>query len=310
MLSNITIKNLGSGVILFENIVSPKECGELIPYLRSLKQKAVLEDYTIIKDENGQNVYAINRSGHRYAIEDIETSSSHIMNFLDNNESKEIELFFEECERAFQRALMEYVTLYPMVLPSIWWRTPAHVLAYGPNSDMGLHSDNDINYQPGFEPDLQVATRSVLSAIMYFNDSVKTKDEIIENEYVGGEIEFIYLGIKYAPKAGDLLMFPSNFLACHEVKKNLYGERYAYVGYYSHGSAQPDRGITINSEGLLLGRQGQVWMPNVVVDYLKFLEEKYPDKDEVFLANKLFPTRRLYNSTNTQKEVEYDKQRS
>ncbi len=304
MLNDINVKNLGSGVILFESIVSPKEYGELIPYLRSLKQKAVQEDYTIIKNENGENIYAINRSGHRFQIEDIEISSSHIMNFLDDNKSEEIELFFKECERAFQRALMEYIDIYPMVLPSIWWRTPAHVLAYGPNSDMGLHSDNDVNYQPGFEPDLQVATRSVLGAIMYFNDSVESKDEIIENEYVGGELEFIYLGIKYAPKAGDLLMFPSNFLACHEVKKNLYGERYAYVGYYSQGSAQPDRGITINSGFLSLGQQGQVWMHDVVMDYLKFLEEKYPDKNEVFLSSKLLPTRRVYNSANTQREIE------
>lgn len=300
-------KKLADGVILFENVISMDKNKYIIPFIKSLKQKAVQEDYTIIKDSNEKQLYAINRSGHRYAVEDIEKSSSHIMNFLDNNTDSKIENFFLECESAFRQCLLQYIEFYPMVLPNLWWRIQGHILAYGPSSGMGLHNDNDVNYQPGFEPDLQIATRNVVSSILYFNSSVTSAHDIKDYEYVGGEIEFPYLGIKYSPKAGDLLIFPSNYLATHEVKECYHGSRYAYVGYYSQGSRQPDRGITIQNENISVGKQGQVWMPEIVDEYINYIKDKYKNSDEFTVSQLLRPTVRMFNSANTQKEIN-DKQ--
>lgn len=303
MLNNITPKKLTNGILLFENVISMDNHDYIIPFIESLKQKAVQEDYTIIRDSDGKQLYAINRSGHRYAVEDIEKSSSHIMNFLDENTNPDIENFFVDCERAFRYCLLQYIEEYPMVLPNLWWRIQGHVLAYGPSSGMGLHNDNDVNYQPGFEPDLQIATRSVVSSIMYFNSSVKSAHEINKYEYVGGEIEFPYLGVEYSPKAGDLLMFPSNYLATHEVKQCFHGSRYAYVGYYSQGSRQIEKGITVQSESLLVGKQGQVWMPEIVEEYKQHIYSKYKDSSKETLDRLLQPTARMFNSANTQKEL-------
>jgi hypothetical protein len=303
MLNEITPKKLTNGILLFENVISMEEHQYIIPFIKSLKQKAVQEDYTIIKDSDENQLYAINRSGHRYAVEDIEKSSSHIMNFLDNNTDPKIESFFTNCELAFRKCLLEYIEEYPMVLPNLWWRIQGHILAYGPSSGMGLHNDNDVNYQPGFEPDLQIATRSVVSSIMYFNSSVESAYDIKQNEYVGGEIEFPYLGVKYSPKAGDLLIFPSNYLATHEVKQCFHGSRYAYVGYYSQGSRQIDRGITVQDQTLSVGKQGQVWMPEIIEQYKNHIFNKYKNSSKENLDRLLQPTARMFNSANTQEEL-------
>jgi hypothetical protein len=303
MLNEITPKKLTNGILLFENVISMEEHQYVIPFIESLKQKAVQEDYTIIRDSDGNQLYAINRSGHRYAVEDIEKSSSHIMNFLDDNTDPKIESFFTNCELAFRKCLLEYIEKYPMVLPNLWWRIQGHILAYGPSSGMGLHNDNDVNYQPGFEPDLQIATRSVVSSIMYFNSSVESAYDIKQNEYVGGEIEFPYLGVKYSPKAGDLLIFPSNYLATHEVKQCFHGSRYAYVGYYSQGSRQIDRGITVQDQTLSVGKQGQVWMPEIIEQYKNHIFNKHKNSNKETLDRLLQPTARMFNSANTQEEL-------
>jgi hypothetical protein len=295
-------EHLGGGIVLFRNLVSVDH-DLIIPYIAALKEKAVKEDYKIVHDEDGNSLYAINRSGHRYAIEDIYKSSSHIMNFIDNNTDQGIIDFFELCEKTFYESLLKYVTLFPMLLPSLWWRTQGHILAYGPGSAMGLHSDNDVNYQPGFEPDLQLAIRSVVGSIIYFNDSVDTVEDIVKYEYIGGEIEFPYSDVVYKPKSGDLLMFPSNFMAAHNIRHCYNGNRYAYIGYYSQGSAQPERGINITVEEFPVGKQGQIWMPNIVKDYVDYVNEKYSGYNEEKINELLRPTQRSYNSANTLKEL-------
>lgn len=295
-------EHLGGGIVLFRNAINVDQ-DLVIPYIAALKEKAVKEDYKIIYDEDNNPLYAINRSGHRYAVEDIHKSSSHIMNFIYEETSQDVIDFFELCEKTFYQSLLKYATLFPMLIPSLWWRTQGHILAYGPESSMGLHSDNDVNYQPGFEPDLQLAIRSVVGSIIYFNDSVNEASDIIKHEYLGGEIEFPYANVVYKPKSGDLIMFPSNFMAAHNIKPCHDGSRYAYIGYYSQGSAQPERGINIIADEFPAGKQGQIWMPNVVKDYIDYVKERYSDSNEEKINELLRPTYRSYNSANTLKEL-------
>ena len=269
--------NYGMGVICFPNAIDIDQ-DLVIPYLSSLKQKAIEEDYTIV-EENGVPAYAVNRSGHRYSIPDIQTSASHIMNFLDQNSPKELHLFFEKCENVMYNSLLKYIEMYPMILRNLWWRTLGHVLAYGPGSDMGLHNDNDVNYQVDLEPDLQLATRNVVGMIIYLNSSVEKKEDIVKYEYNNGEICFPYAKAKHTPKAGDVLIFPSNYLGTHEIKPCYNGSRYAYIGYFAQGSSHPERGIFITDEKLPPGKQGQIWMKNLRNDYINYILNKYNFKN-------------------------------
>lgn len=267
----------GMGIVCFPNAIDVDQ-DSIIPYLASLKQKAIEEDYTIIKENDG-NSYAINRSGHRYSIEDIHTSASHIMNFIDNNSPKNIVDFFKNCENTIYSSLLRYIEIYPMILRNIWWKTLGHVLAYGPGSDMGMHNDNDVNYQADLEPDLQLATRNVVGAIIYLNSSVEDKEDIVKYEYNSGEIVFPYANVNHAPKAGDVLIFPSNYLGTHEIKPCYNGSRYAYIGYFAQGSSHPERGIFITNEELPIGTQGQIWVKTLREDYISYILNKYGYKD-------------------------------
>lgn len=299
-------KELGKGVLLFENVIDVDQ-DLIIPYLFSLKEKAIKEDYTIIYSDDKTPIYAINRSGHRYSIEDIDKSCSHIMHFADQQDSVYYK-FFEQCEKAIYQCLLRYIENFPMVAPCLWWKTQGHVVAYSPGSKFGLHADNDVNYQPGAIPDQQLATRNVVGALIYFNDSVDEINQIKKHEYVGGEIFFPYLDVTYKPKSGDLIMFPSNYMAAHEVKECYGGYRYGYVGYFAQGSSDESRGINIREKTSAID-SGQVWIPELFDDYLEYLNEKYGES--LFYYPELTrPIKRSNTSNGTTQEIEKEKKKN
>jgi hypothetical protein len=61
-------------------------------------------------------------------------------------------------------------------------------------------------------------TKRTISPILYLNDN-----------YEGGEIEFVNFGIKIKPKAGSLLIFPSNYAYRHIAHPVTSGTKYAIV---------------------------------------------------------------------------------
>lgn len=76
-------------------------------------------------------------------------------------------------------------------------------------------------------------------------------------------------------------MFPSNFIASHEVKPVTGGTRYSYLGWYSHGSPNPDLKETI-VDPLTHAEEAQrstnVYMPNLRKDFRRYLEQNVQDK--------------------------------
>lgn len=292
------------GIILFKNVIPMEEYSYIINFARSLRQTALEEDFTYIKDESGNPIYVINRSGHRYSLEDVAIACNHIMNFLkDDNLDQKYFDFFEMCEQAMYACMLRYVEFFPMMIPCLWWRTQGHIVAYGKGAKFGIHCDNDVNYQPGAEPDQQLAIRNVLGGLIYFNNSVDSISSIKnENDYIGGEIYFPYANYKYSPKAGDILMFPSNYLATHRVLECQYGERYAYVGYFAQGSNDEKRGINIRQPSNVID-SGQVWMPTIMDDYIDHLKNKGID---IFLEENTYLTeavKRPLTSHDTNKEI-------
>jgi len=301
------IVNLGTGIVLFKNALDIDQ-DLIVPYLFSLKEEAVKKDYTIIYDDNGFPSHAINRSGHRYIIDDIDTSCSHIMEFATPDKDDKYIDFFSKCENIIYKCLLEYIEIFPMILPCLWWRTQGHVVAYSPGSSFGLHSDNDVNYKPGAIPDQQLAIRNVVGAILYINSSYDSTEEKDKYGYSGGEIVFPYANVKYSPKSGDLIMFPSNYLATHEVLPCNDGYRYGYVGYFAQGSEDEKRGIHIRDKSDVID-SGQVWVPELFEDYINHVNKKYkndPDK----ISTLLRASGRINTSNNTTEEVEKEKNKN
>lgn len=107
--------------------------------------------------------------------------------------------------------------LYPFAAKNIKSREHSiHLLKYGPGGHLPAHQDQGISSR-------------VLSSVMYLNDN-----------YSGGEIEFLNSRIKLKPEAGSIIFFPSNFLYVHEVFPISEGFRYSMPHWY-HNMREPIR---------------------------------------------------------------------
>ena len=85
------------------------------------------------------------------------------------------------------------------------------LLRYGPGQRYTEHTDS----MPGSPT---VYGQRLLSAILYLND-----------DYEGGELHFPRQGLTYNPKAGSLVLFPSNFCYPHASRPVRRGTKYAVV---------------------------------------------------------------------------------
>jgi len=80
------------------------------------------------------------------------------------------------------------------------------LLKYGEGQEYKAHYDDG------------PTTDRTMSAVLYLND-----------DYEGGEIEFIHMGIKIKPQAGMLILFPSDFSYAHIAHPIIKGTKYALV---------------------------------------------------------------------------------
>jgi hypothetical protein len=77
---------------------------------------------------------------------------------------------------------------------------------YGPGNHFSEHADHGFSYN------------CTVSLVAYVND-----------DYEGGELYFRLQGINVKPKAGDLFIFPSNYMYPHQAKPVSSGTKYSIV---------------------------------------------------------------------------------
>ena len=86
------------------------------------------------------------------------------------------------------------------------WHEHYNALKYSGGQYFNAHADGD------------TSTKRCVSAIIYLND-----------EYTGGEVEFVNFNLKIKPKPGMLLLFPSNYAYRHIAHPVETGTKYAIV---------------------------------------------------------------------------------
>lgn len=130
--------------------------------------------------------------------------------------AKEMMQIADALYSSLEKAFTHYTTvLYPFAAANIKSREYSiHLLKYGVAGHLPAHQDQGISSR-------------VLSSVMYLND-----------DYSGGEIEFINSGVKIKPEAGSIIFFPSNFLYVHEVHPITDGFRYSMPHWY-HNMKNP-----------------------------------------------------------------------
>lgn len=101
-------------------------------------------------------------------------------------------------------AVQDYCSMYPME-PLTFWES-INLVKYYPGNHFQTHADDGASY------------KSVVSLVGYLN-----------NDYVGGEIHFPAYDITIKPDAGDLIIFPSNYMFMHRAMPVTEGIKYSIV---------------------------------------------------------------------------------
>ena len=234
-INNIQAKHLGSGVVVFENVLDVD-----FNFLHSVAKEVVLREkdemYTLTTHPETNEPTYLNRSGYYFDVKNVDDMPMR-GSMIHMDPRDEVRSLLSFVEEAKYQCLLRYMEIFPISYKNIWWKVKGHIVGYGPGVYLGTHSDTSADYVYGLEhPSDQLATRNTLSCIVYINNSVDSIEHMGETDFVGGHHHFDFLGITYKPNRGDVLMFPSNFIASHEVKPTLAGLRLSYLGWFAHGT--------------------------------------------------------------------------
>jgi hypothetical protein len=278
--NDVDAKHLGSGVVLFESAIDIDW-----DYIREFSRNAINQERSemyepAIDPETGDQIY-INKSGYFFKKESVDNMpgrGSAIHRYGD----EKVKEIFNFIEAAKDKYLFKYFELFPLAYKCVWWKVKGHIVQYKKNVYLGSHSDVSADFiYDVWTPKDQLATRNVISNVFYLNSCVDSEEELDGTNFTGGHHYFNYLDIDIKPQKGDLLFFPSNFMAAHEVKPVEEGERYSYLGWYSHGTPNKEVGEFV-VDPLKDPEQAKtatnLYMPNLVSDYREYLTKKGYDQ--------------------------------
>jgi len=274
--NNVAPKNLGGGVILFESALE-LDWDYVLDFAKKSINKEKKEMYKLsINPETNEECY-VNKSGYFFPKESVDLMpgrGSAIHTYAD----EKIKSIFDFIEISKDEYLFKYFEIFPLAAKCVWWKVKGHIVQYKQGVFLGSHSDISADYSYGvWTPTDQLATRNTISTVFYLNDCVDSKHEINNNKFVGGHHYFNYLNINYKPSKGDILFFPSNYVAAHEVTTVQAGERYSYLGWYSQGTPNAQVGENVvdplkNPEAAKTATN--LYMPDLIDNYKKYLKSK------------------------------------
>jgi hypothetical protein len=260
--NDVKARHLGGGVVLFENTFD-MDWAWIFNFFKKIVDQESKGMYTLTTHPHTGEESYVNRSGYYFDKKSIEEMPGRGMALHRDPDMQAIKTmaFIEEVK---YQCLLKYMEIFPLVYKCIWWKSKGHISYYKKGMYLGPHSDVSSDYIYGIpEPANQLALKNVLGSIVYVTD-----------DFIGGEHHFDYLDITYKPKKGDILMFPSNYMAAHRIFPVEQGDRYAYLGWYCHGSPIKELGEVVfdplKDPDAAINREN-LYMPFLRQDFQKYL---------------------------------------
>ena len=283
--NNVDLLHLGGGVCVFRNAISA-DWSSIFGLASELVDQEHVQMYSPTSHpETGGEAY-INKSGYLFTRDSIDAMPRR-GSAIHQDQRPEVSRLLVGLETIKDSCLLKYFERFPLAYNCVWWKVKGHLVSYAPGVYLGPHSDISAEYVYGVHRTSQeLALRNVITSIVYLNSSGDG-----EFEFMGGEHVFNYLDIRYTPKAGDVMMFPSNYMAAHEVLPVTQGRRISYLGWYSQGTPNSIVGEDVcdplsNPGGARMSTN--VYMPSLREDYRSFLHKRgYDESSEQFNVTRL-----------------------
>jgi hypothetical protein len=280
--NDVKAEHLGGGVVVFRDAIRLDW-----EYANRISKEIVNREMgdmyqPAINPDNGLEEY-VNRSGYFFSKNGIDKMPKRGSRVHQDTRPEVVELFtfIEECKDKY---LFRYMHMFPLVFKNIWWKVKGHLVSYSSDCGgyIGEHSDTSVDYVYGLpHPPHQLASRNTLSCLVYFGNCVDGSELSEPGDFTGGHHRFTYLNIDYTPRRGDILMFPSNYMAAHEVTPVSSGERFTYLGWYAHGTPNPAvneevEDPVVNPDKAAVS--SNVYIPHLREKFLEYLDSVGEDK--------------------------------
>ena len=306
------IEHLGgplTGVVRFKNAINIDQL-KMKSWIDANAQKAHEQRWEYKVDDAGVT-YAVNEDGNKFSLEQIEEVPIRVLEPVRTDTEEEFVAIFKGWEDAIYKCLIRYVDIYPMVLGTLWWRSRGHVIRYDEGDYLGIHNDNDSNFRSTggkrYVPKGQMQMRQVVAVMLYVNDCVND-DEFSGDNYSGGELTFPYFGIEHQPKSGDIVIFPTNFMATHGVNTVKNGKRYCYLEFWSQGSSHEEVCVNVAEPTEVDAWCRPHWIDALYDDYAKYcMHSEYRESGLVGRPNPVYQNRSLDSEEGHQQPYSHHK---
>lgn len=191
-----SVEDLGNGILVYRGVLP-----------ESMNIISRLEE--VLSDPENQYSYSEALVGYGMSIpeyrdcQDFKYKKTDIEHDLSES-SKKLQSLWEDVYFRQLQAVKHYCKAHNIGELRYW--EAINFIKYGPGQHFQEHSDNGFSYN------------CVVSAVSYPNDN-----------YEGGELFFRLQNLNIKAQAGDLYLFPSNFMYPHQAKPVTSGTKYSLV---------------------------------------------------------------------------------
>ena len=191
-----SVEDLGHGIFVYHDVVKPE-------------MKVIDRIEAVLQDPSNHYTFSEAMVGYGMKIPEYRDCYDFKYKKTDISRdespaSQELQSLWQELYDSKLQAVKHYSKTFNIGELRYW--EAMNFVKYGTNQHFMEHHDNGFSYN------------CVVSLVAYVND-----------DYEGGELFFRLQGLNIKPKAGDLFVFPSNFMYPHQAKPVISGTKYSIV---------------------------------------------------------------------------------
>ena len=191
-----SVEDLGSGILVYHDVLP--QSMDIIDRLEGV----LLDDSNRYEYQEAMVGYAMKIPEYRDCL-DFKFKKTDIQGDI-SEASKRLQSLWDDVYFRQLQAVKHYCKMFNIGELRYW--EAMNFVKYGPGKHFQEHHDNGYSYN------------CVLSAVSYPND-----------DYEGGELFFRIQNLNVKAKAGDLFLFPSNFMYPHRAMPVVSGTKYSIV---------------------------------------------------------------------------------